>query len=361
VWRSEKLLQVEPESFRAEFTNMLPLALANGVFECNPAKIRSDVYSFNRPSFTLRKIERILDEFERVNLLFRWRDANGRVWGVWRGIRSGGLLPTPEECQTKRYKVGPEPPADWLAQFLGTEVVSHREFVGPWKNMPHSDGQTARSNGPHADFAAGKSQHTDNERLNDDLPVGNPRAVNAQPMGSTLVGNGKGVGVGAGEGVGDGSGVGSQPHQSRDAVLRATNSGKAPFKKKKNLTDNIQALITERDGSFASYIERCKTTGHPHPFDATVQKAFKAMEYSPDLNDPMLTEDFVEKLESIFEVHCRDGMTPAMLCTKVMDSCERERKIDPDGCYWWPPSFAEHRDRLREGERAAERGQSAVA
>ena len=33
VWTSRKLKMIEPEWVRGEYTNLLPLALANGVFE----------------------------------------------------------------------------------------------------------------------------------------------------------------------------------------------------------------------------------------------------------------------------------------------------------------------------------------
>ena len=314
VWRSEKLLEVEPESFRAEFANLLPLALANGVFECNARKIFSDVYSFNRSSFAVQDVDAVLAEFERVKLLFRWKDtATGKTHGFWTGIRNGGLLPSPEECCAKRYKVGPEPPPELLERFLAGQMRSGLDAPAP------------------------------------ELPTGTPQAADEQPIGNPLVGKGKGKGVGVGTGKGNGTGVGS--HENRDAVLRAPNPRKVPFKKKKNLTNNLQELIKQRDGSFASHIGWCQKRGQPHPFDAGVQAAFKAMEYEPDFNDPLLTQDFVAKVESIYEVHCKDSMTPALLCTKVMDSCERERKLSPDECYFWPPSFEEHRDRLRAAER----------
>ena len=58
LWGSGKLARVEPPAFRAEFANLLPLALANGVFEANPRLIWSRVYAFNRPDVSLETVEK---------------------------------------------------------------------------------------------------------------------------------------------------------------------------------------------------------------------------------------------------------------------------------------------------------------
>jgi hypothetical protein len=76
LWRSDKLARVQPASFRAEFANLLPLALANGVFEANARRVWSTVYSYNRPEVTVEGVEQILAEFERVGLLLRWTDPS---------------------------------------------------------------------------------------------------------------------------------------------------------------------------------------------------------------------------------------------------------------------------------------------
>jgi hypothetical protein len=39
LWHSDKLALVEPPSFRAEYACLLPLALANGVFEANASHL----------------------------------------------------------------------------------------------------------------------------------------------------------------------------------------------------------------------------------------------------------------------------------------------------------------------------------
>jgi hypothetical protein len=131
VWRSDKLAQVEPPSFRSEYTNLLPLALANGSFEVNARRIWSTVYSYNRPDVTLSQVKQILSEFERVKLLFRWiDDATGKEWGYWVGIEKPGRLPTPSRLKDRHERTGLEPPAAKLAEFTGSPIGTHRQPDG---------------------------------------------------------------------------------------------------------------------------------------------------------------------------------------------------------------------------------------
>lgn len=107
LWRSKKLKQVSAK-YRAEYANLLPLAEANGVFDCDPERVWSDVYAFNRPEITVDMIEEILDQFEAVDLLRRWSER-GKQWGYWTGINKSGRLPS--ETHIKRYKnLPPNPP-----------------------------------------------------------------------------------------------------------------------------------------------------------------------------------------------------------------------------------------------------------
>jgi hypothetical protein len=311
VWRSEKLLQVQPESFRAELANLIPLALANGVFECTPGRVRSDVYSFNRPSITINKVAKILDEFERVKLLFRWRDA-GKVYGFWTGIRSGGLLPSPEECSKKRYKIGPEPPEELLQQFLSGQIDSGLSDIAT------------------------------------ELPTGSPRAAHGLPP----LGVGVGVGVGAGAGIGAGGGVGSRFRelQHTDAELPAMNANEVPSKpsKKERLKANLKKRIADGKDSYAEVSKAGKYILRSEDIDA-----FRAMKYEPELDSPEVTIYFLMAMTDVYEENLGKNTSPGNLCSKVIDECEKQQKQGETG-YYWPPDFQEHRNRLRASERNLE-------
>jgi hypothetical protein len=117
LWRSKKLAKVEPEEYRAEYANLIPLALANGSFECDPRMIWSRVYAYNRPKITPVIVDSMLSEFERVKLLFRWKDQDGTDWGYWVGIEKSGRLPAASRCKHETF--GATVPGDELAKFIG--------------------------------------------------------------------------------------------------------------------------------------------------------------------------------------------------------------------------------------------------
>jgi hypothetical protein len=127
VWRSDKLRIIEPVNYRAEYTNLLPLALANGTFECDPHRIWSLVYAYNRPDVSPEEVSKILDALERAKMLFRWIDPkSGKVCGYWAGIEKEGRLPTAKRMEKKHYVIGPTLPQpeydQWLAN--GQPVAS---------------------------------------------------------------------------------------------------------------------------------------------------------------------------------------------------------------------------------------------
>jgi hypothetical protein len=119
LWRSDKLARVEPPRWRAEFANLLPLAFANGVFEANPRRIWATAYSYNRADVVPEEVEAILNELERVKMLFRWSDqGTGKVWGYWVGSERPGRLPSPSRLKKRHELLGPEPPEEKLREFL---------------------------------------------------------------------------------------------------------------------------------------------------------------------------------------------------------------------------------------------------
>jgi hypothetical protein len=116
LWRSDKLSRVEPAWVRSEYANLIPLALANGVFESDAKRIWSQVYSYNRPYMGIEEVKTILAALERARLLFRWRDASGKEWGYWTNSDKPGRLPP--ASHRARFVCGPEPPQEELRQFL---------------------------------------------------------------------------------------------------------------------------------------------------------------------------------------------------------------------------------------------------
>jgi hypothetical protein len=134
LWKSDKLAKVEPEWVRPELANLIPLALANGTFECDARKIWSEVYSFNRPSITVEKVVQILDSLEAAKILFRWNDTNGKAFGYWVGIEKSGRLPSPSQVKG-HYAKGPDVPREQLESFVGNDQKSDDALATPMRGL----------------------------------------------------------------------------------------------------------------------------------------------------------------------------------------------------------------------------------
>lgn len=111
MWGSEKLKRL-PEQVRVHYAWLLPLAMANGVFECDARLIWSRCYSYGLDHFSVQDVERLLNQLEEHELLIRWQ-AQGKTWGYWVGIDKPGRLP-PVSRRGFHEIVGPDPPEELL-------------------------------------------------------------------------------------------------------------------------------------------------------------------------------------------------------------------------------------------------------
>jgi hypothetical protein len=115
---------------------------------------------------------------------------------------------------------------------------------------------------------------------------------------------------------------------------------------------------------YSEYIDRCKKKGLECPFGKDEEEAFKALQYKPDLKSPLLSDDFVSAVVEVYDENREKGLSASILCSKVIDFCERERKsnktLGGDGGYYYPPDFGDHRDRLSETERVNQSSRSSV-
>lgn len=112
IYLSDKIRKMK-EEYRAEYSYLLPMAEANGVFEADPDKVWSVAYSFHRKNITPEIVQDILEDMKRVDLLRTWEEK-GKVWGFWTGIDKAGRLPSKKHLE--RYKnLPPGPPAQVLS------------------------------------------------------------------------------------------------------------------------------------------------------------------------------------------------------------------------------------------------------
>ena len=120
IWGSDKIASIKPHWVKAEYANLVSLALANGTFECSPGKIWARVYSYNRREITLKKVAFILHTLHKAKLLFLWKREDGKVWGYWTGIEKPGRLPTEKTRKARRELCGQIPPEEELRAFLNS-------------------------------------------------------------------------------------------------------------------------------------------------------------------------------------------------------------------------------------------------
>lgn len=113
----------------------------------------------------------------------------------------------------------------------------------------------------------------------------------------------------------------------------------------------LETKISKEDETIGSFLDALKREGSENPdWFATAAKAAKFCNYRIDVNDPQMSVSFVGQMATTYEKHnaaIESGdLLPGNFCSKVLDACMGE-----GGNY--PPSFGEHRDRLREQERAS--------
>jgi hypothetical protein len=169
LWASEKLLLVD-EKYRCEYAWILPMANANGCFECSPMLVWRTCYAGLRPSWKIEDVATMLDTFESTKMLYRFKVA-GKTYGFFVGSQKEGRLPKPSDRvkSAKLWQSGMLP-ADELAAFLEMPV----EMV-------------------KAEFRY---------ELATSSPGTRPELATTSPIG-----NGIGVGIGLGNGNGIGNGI----------------------------------------------------------------------------------------------------------------------------------------------------------
>src|SRR5712664_824023 len=174
LWLSNKLLQI-PEQYRAEYANLIPLALANGTFECDARKVWARVYIYNRPSVTLQAVEEMLEAFEQAKMLFRWQAEDGSKWGYWVGIDKPGRLPS---GNAKEHGAKGQPvPQDLLKSFISD---GNDPDKGQPVDSPHPDSVRKMSGqGPEGvrsgfGFGLGSGNTISSEAIASDEQVSKP-------------------------------------------------------------------------------------------------------------------------------------------------------------------------------------------
>lgn len=120
IWRSDKLRRL-PERLRPLYPWLLPLAMANGSFECAAEQVWGRCFAINLPSVTLSKTVELLNALESCGLLERWTAPDRKLWGYWTGIDRPGRLPP--AARRGHEMAGMVPPS------LGGEVIENTSEI----------------------------------------------------------------------------------------------------------------------------------------------------------------------------------------------------------------------------------------
>jgi hypothetical protein len=195
AWKSDKIFNIQPVEWRAEYSWIYSIALADGTFEASHRLVWSAAYATVRPDWDIDKVGKLLDELERVGLLQRTAADDGKVWGRWVG--SEKFLPTKERCASHRFKTGRVDLFD---------IDNSAE--ASWRKTRRAD----------ASRANGKMNGAAPEQLHDSTTP-----APEQQRSSAVLGVGVGVGYGGGEGEGKGTGVGSDAAKSSENEAQPNN------------------------------------------------------------------------------------------------------------------------------------------
>jgi hypothetical protein len=100
TWKSRKIREVQPVTYRPEYAWLIPMFEDKGVCEFDPEAIYFQAYGVARPDWTLDGVKSLLEELVRVGLYHRFTNEN-RTYLFLVGSHEKGLLPKPSERYSK--------------------------------------------------------------------------------------------------------------------------------------------------------------------------------------------------------------------------------------------------------------------
>ncbi len=217
LWTSGKLARLPREEDREAYLWIFGMADGHeGVFEADPLLVWQKTCAYMRPSHTPATIGRLLDELEKVKLLFRWQ-WHGKSLGHWVGITKPGRLPPPSKMKRSPRKY-PTPPGELLEAFLAEDSAADDSSLFTPRSVEvegFAASLTSASASAEGGYPVGTQVEADGYRegARGDLEVG------------VGLRRGKGVGVGRGHGA---ALPGAQNKVSAPAPLSSSPSFSSP-------------------------------------------------------------------------------------------------------------------------------------
>lgn len=130
----------------------------------------------------------------------------------------------------------------------------------------------------------------------------------------------------------------------------ATRSGKSrnPSEKERTFRERLANAVRKRSWPLSEVLkENLKRGVQPEWLEETL-RVTSFLGYDLDLDDPVVTHEFCDALILVFEEEgerLRLGeLKLSAFCSRIIDRCRKQYEIV------WPPSFTQHRNRLRNAE-----------
>lgn len=120
MWASDKIAACA-EWAQAEYAWLYGLADCAGCFELTNLRVVWGRVAAIRKSFSIERLEQVLDEFQAKGLLFVWNEG-GKRYGHWTGSDVPGRLPPPS-WRNRLERLAPAVPREQFAKYVAAHSV----------------------------------------------------------------------------------------------------------------------------------------------------------------------------------------------------------------------------------------------
>src|SRR5579864_3078118 len=120
MWASDKIAACA-EWAQAEYAWLYGMADCAGCFEMTNLRVIWGRVAAIRRSFSIERLEQVLDEFQHKGLLFVWNES-GKRYGHWTGSDVPGRLPPPS-WRNRLERLAPAVPQQLFAKYVAAHSV----------------------------------------------------------------------------------------------------------------------------------------------------------------------------------------------------------------------------------------------
>ncbi len=141
MWASDKIAACA-EWAQVEYAWLYGLADCAGCFELTNLRVVWGRVAAIRKSFSIERLEQVLDEFQENGLLFVWTES-GKRYGHWTGSDVPGRLPPPS-WRNRLERLAPAVPRELFAKYVAAHSMGVKNKL---RCEPLPDGTSAACGG----------------------------------------------------------------------------------------------------------------------------------------------------------------------------------------------------------------------